>query len=155
MSPNEFMVLVGEFEGRHNARGLDTADQMAAMVRGAEGQRLRYADLIDHGAGKLPRSEETGKRATMRRDMKLIRWILQFLADRDDPWIDWSEIAPAGRDKMKADEKILDYHVSLCVQAGFLEIGRGDDASSLLPTYQLTWGGHEKLAKWSDPPSAR
>ena len=56
---------------------------------------------------------------------------------------------------MKADEKILDYHVSLCVQAGFLEIGRGDDASSLLPTYQLTWGGHEKLAKWSDPPSAR
>lgn len=41
-------TYVGEFEGRHNARGLHTADQMAAMVRGAEGQRLRYEDLIDH-----------------------------------------------------------------------------------------------------------
>ena len=38
-----------EFEGRHNARNLDTADQMAAMVRGAENRRLRYIDLIDHG----------------------------------------------------------------------------------------------------------
>ena len=39
-------------EGRHNARGLDTADQIAAMVRGAEGQRLRYEDLIDHAGRK-------------------------------------------------------------------------------------------------------
>ncbi len=49
MSPEHMHRYVGEFEGRHNARGLDTAEQMAAMVRGTEGQRLRYEDLIDHG----------------------------------------------------------------------------------------------------------
>ena len=37
---------VGEFAGRHNKRPLDTAEQMAAMVTGGEGRRLRYADLI-------------------------------------------------------------------------------------------------------------
>ena len=37
---------VGEFEGRHNSRPLDTADQVAAMARNAEGKRLRYDDLI-------------------------------------------------------------------------------------------------------------
>ena len=37
---------VGEFEGRHNSRPLDTVDQMAAMARNAEGKRLRYDDLI-------------------------------------------------------------------------------------------------------------
>ena len=35
-----------EFEGRHNARPLDTADQMTAMVKGAEGKRLTYAGLV-------------------------------------------------------------------------------------------------------------
>ena len=49
MSPEHLHRYVGEFEGRHNARELDTADQMAAMARCAEGQRLRYEDLIDHG----------------------------------------------------------------------------------------------------------
>ena len=37
---------VGEFEGRHNTRPLDTADQMAVMARNAEGKRLRYDVLI-------------------------------------------------------------------------------------------------------------
>lgn len=35
-----------EFEGRHNARPMDTADQMTAMVRRMDGKRLRYTDLI-------------------------------------------------------------------------------------------------------------
>jgi transposase-like protein len=34
-----------EFEGRHNARPLDTADQMTAMAQGADGKRMRYVDL--------------------------------------------------------------------------------------------------------------
>ena len=34
-----------EFEGRHNFRPLNTADQMTTMARGAEGKRLRYRDL--------------------------------------------------------------------------------------------------------------
>ncbi len=46
---------VQEFTGRHNARPLDTADQMGAMVRGAEGKRLRYADLIGEPETRQPR----------------------------------------------------------------------------------------------------
>ena len=37
---------VGEFEGRHNDRPLNTIDQMAEIVRGMRGRRLRYQDLI-------------------------------------------------------------------------------------------------------------
>ena len=37
---------VSEFEGRHNNRPSDTADQMTAMARGMDGKRLRYEDLI-------------------------------------------------------------------------------------------------------------
>ena len=37
---------VDEFAGRHNQRPLDTIDQMATMVRGMNGKRLRYEDLI-------------------------------------------------------------------------------------------------------------
>ena len=37
---------VNEFAGRHNIRPLDTLDQMAAIVRGMDQKRLRYADLI-------------------------------------------------------------------------------------------------------------
>ena len=35
-----------EFEDRHNQRPMDTADQMATMAKGEDGQRLRYGDLI-------------------------------------------------------------------------------------------------------------
>ena len=49
MSPEHLHRYVAEFEGRHNARDLDTADQMGAMVfAGAEGRQLRYDDLIAH-----------------------------------------------------------------------------------------------------------
>ena len=34
-----------EFQGRHNARPMDTADQMVAMVKSAEGKRLTYRRL--------------------------------------------------------------------------------------------------------------
>ena len=37
---------VSEFEGRHNGRPADAADQMTAMVQGMDGKRLRYDDLI-------------------------------------------------------------------------------------------------------------
>ena len=36
---------VTEFAGRHNDRNADTLDQMAAIVRGMAGKRLRYLDL--------------------------------------------------------------------------------------------------------------
>ena len=51
MSPEHLGRYVGEFEGRHNARSRNTIDQMAGMVRGSEGKRLRYADLTAHRHG--------------------------------------------------------------------------------------------------------
>ena len=51
MSPEHLDRYVGEFEGRHNARSRNTIDQMVGMVHGAEGKRLRYADLIGHDRG--------------------------------------------------------------------------------------------------------
>lgn len=52
MSPEHLDRYVTEFAGRHNDRPLDTLEQMARMVRGLEGKRLRYRDLIDHGHGQ-------------------------------------------------------------------------------------------------------
>lgn len=46
MSPKHLDRYVHEFSGRHNARSHDTIEQMARMVQGMVGKRLRYADLI-------------------------------------------------------------------------------------------------------------
>ena len=46
ISPKHLHRYVDEFSGRHNMRPLDTADQMAAIVRQAVGKRLPYRELI-------------------------------------------------------------------------------------------------------------
>ena len=46
LSPKHLDRYVGEFVGRHNIRRSDTIDQMQAMVKGLEGKRLRYRDLV-------------------------------------------------------------------------------------------------------------
>ena len=46
MSVKHLDRYVGEFAGRHNDRKADTMTQMQAMVRGMNGKRLRYQDLI-------------------------------------------------------------------------------------------------------------
>lgn len=46
MSVDHLDRYVGEFAGRHNLRSADTIDQMRAMVRGMEGKRLRYRELV-------------------------------------------------------------------------------------------------------------
>jgi transposase-like protein len=45
MSADHLGRYVAEFAGRHNARELDTIDQLRAVVRGMVGKRLRYSDL--------------------------------------------------------------------------------------------------------------
>ena len=45
VSAKHLQRYVDEFSGRHNIRGLDTIDQMGALVRGMNGKRLRYRDL--------------------------------------------------------------------------------------------------------------
>ncbi len=46
MSLKHLGRYISEFSGRHNDRPLDTIDQMVNMVRGLEGRRLKYKDLI-------------------------------------------------------------------------------------------------------------
>ena len=50
MSAKHLHRYVTEFEGRHNRRPLDTADQMAAMAKSANGKQLRYTDLTADAA---------------------------------------------------------------------------------------------------------
>ena len=46
MSVKHLPRYVGEFAGRHNHRPMDTADQMAEVVKGMDGKRLTYQTLI-------------------------------------------------------------------------------------------------------------
>lgn len=46
MSEKHLHRYFGEFDGRHNVRPMDTNEQMTAVIKGMEGKRLRYVDLI-------------------------------------------------------------------------------------------------------------
>ncbi len=46
MSPKHLNRYVKEFSGRHNMRESDTGDQMAGVVAGMDGKRLKYKTLI-------------------------------------------------------------------------------------------------------------
>ena len=46
MSEKHLTRYIGEFAGRHNARAVDTLDQMAIMAQGMMGKALPYQELI-------------------------------------------------------------------------------------------------------------
>ena len=46
MSPKHLHRYATEFEGRHNARPMDTDEQIKSLMAGMDGKRLRYQDLI-------------------------------------------------------------------------------------------------------------
>ena len=46
MSPKHLQKYTDEFSGRHNMRESDTLAQMAGMVKGLDGKRLRYKELV-------------------------------------------------------------------------------------------------------------
>ena len=46
ISPKHLQRYVDEFAGRHGVREQDTLDQMAAIVRGMNGKRLQYSELV-------------------------------------------------------------------------------------------------------------
>ena len=45
---------VVEFQGRHNSRPMDTAEQMDTMARGMDGKRLTYEDLMGPAGARQP-----------------------------------------------------------------------------------------------------
>lgn len=69
----------------------------------------------------------------MQLQMSLIRQILASLESSQDPW--------AQPRTPSYDKRVVDYHVDLCEQAGFI---RRRDGSRMV---QLTWTGHIKLAE--------
>ena len=46
ISPKHLHRYIDEFQRRLDVRPLDTEDQMAGLARGADGKRIKYADLI-------------------------------------------------------------------------------------------------------------
>ena len=46
MSEKHLSRYIGEFAGRHNARAVDTIQQMTLMAQGMMGKRLPYRELI-------------------------------------------------------------------------------------------------------------
>lgn len=46
MSDKHLARYIGEFAGRHNARAVDTLQQMTLMEQGMMGKRLTYQELI-------------------------------------------------------------------------------------------------------------
>ena len=55
MSVKHLQRYIVEFEGRHNRRALDTADQMGRLAQGAEGKRLTYSTLLGSAETRQPR----------------------------------------------------------------------------------------------------
>lgn len=58
ISPKHLDRYVKEFAGRHNARPLDTVDQMEKVLRGMAGRRLTYPALISDN-GRSPGARPT------------------------------------------------------------------------------------------------
>lgn len=46
MSPTDLHRYIAEFDGRHNQRPMDTADQMAVIAWRMIGKRLPYQELV-------------------------------------------------------------------------------------------------------------
>ena len=74
----------------------------------------------------------------MKRDLELIREILEWLEEQDSPWAKRPEVPEDRRADVHA------YHLSLCEQAKFIKIRRKRGKPQKV---QLTWKGHEVLGK--------
>lgn len=79
----------------------------------------------------------------MKRDMQLIRKILEYLEGKCQGD---GQLIPVPSLEGYTDNAVC-YHVGLCIQAGYIE-GKNQAFIGALPMYDmvcLTWHGHEKL----------
>ena len=84
LSPEHLHRYVAEFKGRDNVRDFDTIDQIAGGVRGWEGKRLRYPDLIAHRHGRRALAVSEGRRGLL----PTIRYCIRLLLTGDpEIWI--------------------------------------------------------------------
>ena len=80
----------------------------------------------------------------MKRDMALIQALLEHVENACGGDFLCPPALPAYSDRL------IQYHVSLCGQAGFLEVQKTTGADAPYARFvvrNLTWAGHEKLAE--------
>ena len=82
----------------------------------------------------------------MRRDKKLIKKILLYVRKKANgdpiPYPSFDEY----------DQRVVNYHVTLCEEAGFIRAARGSASEIIAAADEigpLTWHGHEQLDQWN------
>lgn len=70
----------------------------------------------------------------MRRNRVLMRRLLAYLTESERPW------APRPETPEGVEEDVLDYHLSLAEQAGWVIVRRKPGQA---PQFQVTWQGHD------------
>ena len=83
----------------------------------------------------------------MRRQMELIRRILEYLNQSESPVVARHCIAD-DLTRRGCDPAVAEYHLELCSQAGFTRDTNIERDKYPIRGLQLTWAGHEKLAEF-------
>ncbi|MYD72694.1 MAG: DUF2513 domain-containing protein [Acidobacteria bacterium] len=82
----------------------------------------------------------------MHRYMQLIRAILEYCTEQDEPTIQTADVVQAIAKRGTHDEKVVLYHVDLCIEAGYLALARPRSRRCI----RVTWQGHEQLTEAAD-----
>lgn len=84
----------------------------------------------------------------MNRDSALILKILRCIRRKGEeaghPYVPAPDFVP------QYSENRVEYHLELCVEAGFLKRHAATDMDGPPETWSLTWSGHDWLEKHSD-----
>jgi hypothetical protein len=108
----------------------------------------RFRERAETGGWRVPASVPCGKLEFMARDLELIRKLLLFFKEKDDPsMVDKPDVGA------EYSESVVQYHLRLMHQAGLMncEVEKSSTSDRIIRVYpfDLTWEGHEFLAKIS------
>jgi len=76
----------------------------------------------------------------MKRRQEVILKILKWFQNTDSPWTDVPDTLADPCNGQLLDAAVIQYHIDLCEQAGFIRVKPGET-----PQVQLTWAGHEEI----------